>query len=90
MCWSRTDAVFAKRLYRRLGRELLRGLSVGLWGDFWVHFWELGAAKAHLPTCRDLSAQLFNRATGSNVEIGFGLRGVDDATRRVDEDVFSA
>ena len=46
--------------------------------------------RTYLPARRDLGAQIFDRATGGNVEISFGLRGVDDATRRVDEDVFSA
>ena len=62
----------------------------GPWGGFCGEsLCEFQAARGTLLACRNLGAQIFDRATGGNVEISFGLRGVDDATRRVDEDVFS-
>ena len=51
------------------------------WSVFGATFGSWGRQRrTYLPARRDLGAQLFDRATGSNVEIGFGLRGVDDAT----------
>ena len=65
------------------------GLLHGLWVDLsWRSLRVLGDTGTLL-ACRNLGRRFFDRATGGNVEVMFGLRRVDDATRRVDEDVFS-